>query len=301
MSSWWRFWTRTGAADRKPSLTHQTDRFLRRADWLAARNDRAIAEDQRALSAAFVARRAASVSVWCSLCADQVVMPLPWAVEKSEPNLRESLVCPQCHLSARARAALGLLHESQPSAQARVYVTEQASPAYVWLRRNYLAARGSEYAMSPERQSAVENWLGSHGAPGPIVFEDVTALSFSDASLDAVASFDVLEHVPDYPRALAEFARVLRPGGQLWLTVPFLDDCQDTLVRARIDARGDIEHLLPAEIHGDPVSDGVLCYYHFGWDLLDAVRAAGFSEAAWCRTWAPGEALFGLWTLRAVR
>ncbi len=301
MRSWWRFWAETAAVDGKPSLTHQTDTFWRRAEWLAVRDDRVLADDQRALAAAFIAQQSASVSVWCSLCADQVAVPLPWVLDQSEPNLREALVCPQCHLSARARAALGLLQESQPAAAARVYLTEQASPAYVWLRRNYLAAQGSEYAMSPERQSAVEQWLGKHGAAGPIVFEDVTALRFPDASMDVIASFDVLEHVPDYQRALLEFARVLRPGGQLWLTVPFLDDCQDTLVRARIDARGEIEHVLPAEIHGDPVSDGVLCYYHFGWDLLDAARAAGFSDAAWCRTWAPGEALFGLWTLRATR
>jgi hypothetical protein len=66
-------------------------------------------------------------------------------------------------------------------------------------------------------------------------------------------------------------------------------------------ADGSIEHLLEAEIHGDPVAGGVLCFYHFGWDLPDAVRAAGFRRAAWQRTWSPREGLFGLWTLVAIR
>lgn len=39
------------------------------------------------------------------------------------------------------------------------------------------------------------------------------ALPVGDASLDVVLCVDVLEHLPDVPGALAEIARVLRPGG----------------------------------------------------------------------------------------
>lgn len=43
-----------------------------------------------------------------------------------------------------------------------------------------------------------------------------------DASYDTVFSFEVLEHLPHPQRAMAEMARVLRPGGVLLLTVPHL-------------------------------------------------------------------------------
>lgn len=41
----------------------------------------------------------------------------------------------------------------------------------------------------------------------------VTELPFADASFDVTCSFKVLAHVPDIGRALAEMARVTRPGG----------------------------------------------------------------------------------------
>ena len=148
-------------------------------------------------------------------------------------------------------------------------------------------------------QEILDRELGGHGR---IRFEDVTRLSMESASLDAVVSFDVLEHVPDYRAALSEFARVLRPGGRLVLTAPFIADLEETLVRARIDAAGEVEHLLEPEYHGDPVAGGILCFYHFGWDLTDAARAAGFSDARMRLPWAPGLGYCdALWTLVATR
>src|SRR5947209_5469031 len=49
---------------------------------------------------------------------------------------------------------------------------------------------------------------------------DATAMPFDDGSFDRVIAAEVLEHVPADQRALAEIARVLRPGGMLAVTVP---------------------------------------------------------------------------------
>jgi len=46
------------------------------------------------------------------------------------------------------------------------------------------------------------------------------ALPFASASFDTVLSHEVLEHVEDDARSLAEIARVLRPGGRLVLFLP---------------------------------------------------------------------------------
>jgi SAM-dependent methyltransferase len=49
---------------------------------------------------------------------------------------------------------------------------------------------------------------------------DATALPVTDDSLDLVVAFDVLEHIPDHDRAVAEVRRVLRADGRFLVAVP---------------------------------------------------------------------------------
>ena len=63
----------------------------------------------------------------------------------------------------------------------------------------------------------------AHAAmPGiPFVHASGTDLPLVDACLDAVASLNVLEHIPDDVQVLAEVHRVLRPGGTAVVVVPY--------------------------------------------------------------------------------
>lgn len=47
-------------------------------------------------------------------------------------------------------------------------------------------------------------------------------LSFVDASFDAVTCIDAINHLPDRPHVLAEWRRVLKPGGHLLFTDPIV-------------------------------------------------------------------------------
>ncbi|QOI97856.1 MAG: methyltransferase domain-containing protein [Flammeovirgaceae bacterium] len=51
--------------------------------------------------------------------------------------------------------------------------------------------------------------------------EDATDISFSDNTFDIVIANHVLEHIPDYEKALREIWRVLKPGGTAILQTPF--------------------------------------------------------------------------------
>jgi ubiquinone/menaquinone biosynthesis C-methylase UbiE len=49
---------------------------------------------------------------------------------------------------------------------------------------------------------------------------DINRLPFETRSLDLVIASEVIEHLPEPERVISEIARVLRPGGQLILTMP---------------------------------------------------------------------------------
>ena len=100
--------------------------------------------------------------------------------------------------------------------------------------------------------------------------------------------------MPDYLSALAECYRCLAPNGCLVLSLPFRFNDQETVVRAQLTESGEIKHLKPPEYHGDPMSgDGVLCFYEFGWQLLDELRDIGFSKVWATNYWSTEKGYLG--------
>lgn len=55
-----------------------------------------------------------------------------------------------------------------------------------------------------------------------VVVADAADLPFEDETANLVVMTEVLEHLPEPQKALAEAARILKPGGLLALTTPFL-------------------------------------------------------------------------------
>lgn len=190
------------------------------------------------------------------------------------PNWRERLVCPGCGLNNRMRLTYHLIKElfsDFPSASA--YTTEQTTSLYRLLKKINPNLIGSEYLGDEVPNGEVNN--------SGIRNEDFTNLSFADEQFDYIISLEVLEHIPDYRKALRESFRTLKPNGKFLFTVPFNRNSKENLVRARLNNDGTITHLLPPEYHGDPLNrtEGCLCYYHFGWELLNDLKTAGFADA----------------------
>lgn len=218
---------------------------------------------------------------YCAVCRSPTQFWADWEYAhhhpdgSSTPNWRERLVCTSCQLNSRMRAALHFLEASlRPQRDAAFYATEQVTPLFQALKQRYPNTVGSEYF--GDRIP-----FGHCDAQG-IRNEDVTRLTFADETFDAVLSFDVFEHVPHWEDALAECRRCLKPGGLLLFSVPFFRACETNVIRARLTGSGEIEHLLPPEYHGNPVDPekGALCFHTFGWELLDRLRAIGYTDVA---------------------
>lgn len=114
--------------------------------------------------------------------------------------------------------------------------------------------------------------------------EDVQALTYADGSFDLSTSTEVFEHVPDDLAGFREIRRTLRPGGQLFFTVPLASEGR-TVERARLTSSG-VEHLLEPAYHGDRLrgSGKVLVFRDYAPDIRDRLLASGFSR---CILWRP--------------
>lgn len=194
------------------------------------------------------------------------------------PNLREAMKCPECQLSNRNRLLLQavLTSEMGTNPNAEVALLERLSALYSALHHHFPLLQGSEYLGDDKIGGQVYGWQSAH-----VRHESFTALSYPSAHFDLLLHGDILEHIYEYKKALAEAARVLRPGGGTMLcTVPFFMSREQTFELARPLADGSVHHHVEPEYHGDGLRpDGILTWYHFGWDLLDAAREAGFSRA----------------------
>jgi SAM-dependent methyltransferase len=87
--------------------------------------------------------------------------------------------------------------------------------------RPYLGEKTS-YIGLDYYQTATQ-WYGSR----PQVFGDAHALPFPSGRLDCILLLDVLEHLPEPDRCMAEIRRVLKPEGLLIIQVPFIYPIHD--------------------------------------------------------------------------
>jgi SAM-dependent methyltransferase len=178
--------------------------------------------------------------------------------------------CPRCGASAITQSLVDVL-SGIPRDLSRVDACELSSRGGLmeWLAVRARSLMTSEYFEGVTPGQVHEG----------VTCQDVQRLSYADASFDLCTSTEVFEHVEDDAAGFRELFRVLRPRGWLVFTVP-LDPDGFTLERTQLQD-GCRRAILPAEYHTDSHrGHRVLCYRHYGADILDRLRAAGFIEAA---------------------
>jgi len=208
----------------------------------------------------------------CHICNKEVVFKVDVPASGDSVNWRETLKCPECGLINRWRSCLHVFDAvCQPTMKDRIYLTESLSPVHQNLSARFPSLSTSEYF--PDSKPG--ELFDIHG--NVVRNEDVTRLTFADASMDSVLCFDVLEYVQDYRSALREFYRVLSSGGQLLISVPFSFQHETVAHAAPYDA-GNADDLEEPHSQDDPISTNRPSCYTFGTDLLEEMRKAGFQE-----------------------
>jgi SAM-dependent methyltransferase len=122
-----------------------------------------------------------------------------------------------------------------------------------------------------------EGFLSVGLEPEHDVVCDVRSIPLPDGCAEEAMAIHVLEHLDrwDAPAALAEWRRVLKPGGLLILELPDFLKCCAAVLRGAPAREG----LLG--IWGDPEMRDPLMMHRWGWtvdELKRELRAAGFSK-----------------------
>lgn len=214
---------------------------------------------------------------YCCNCEEEVDFMYDLLPQYSpDVMFRERVICPICDSVNRIRAMMYIFQsfEKNPvglTLYAYEYNTSFFRNMYRWLHYKNTFI-GSEY-------------FGKDVASGTMVngvrHEDAQNLSFRDNQLDYIFSNDVFEHVPDIDKTLSEVYRCLKSGGRLIANIPFSQNQEKTIVRAKIED-SKIVYLEEKEYHGGFSFDdenGCLAFYSYGTDIFDKIKSAGFSNS----------------------
>ncbi len=120
------------------------------------------------------------------------------------------------------RPLLRLLENSLPKDRPACFLEVGCGTALdsCLLMKRCAAARGVAMDLSVRAVALAKANAAAMQLPLETLAADLTALPFPEASFDLVFSQGVLEHFTDPAPAMAEQARVLRPGGVLVVDVP---------------------------------------------------------------------------------
>ncbi len=131
------------------------------------------------------------------------------------------------------------------------------------------------------------------GRPEPLRTARLTTLPHAyrlevpDAAVNLIVAWDVLHHVPPLEAALCEVRRALAPGGRFVFTLPFHYRAARTV--SSLDQVPRKAGRLPAEFGGE--------VHGIGWDILDMLRVAGFSQAHAHHYWSNELGYLGVFNL----
>jgi SAM-dependent methyltransferase len=181
---------------------------------------------------------------------------------KFHPWLRDNYKCINCQSIPRWRALIIALNFFYPSWQeSEIHESSPGGRSSDFIRKKCKKYSNSFYF--PDAQ------LGSYKNGNRC--ENLENTTFDDETFDIFITQDVFEHINHPNLAFKEIARVLKPGGMHFFTVPLYRNLKQTRPRI-VENNGEIQYLLDPVYHDNPIDEkGSLVTVDYGLDLPDFI------------------------------
>ncbi|MDH3241544.1 MAG: methyltransferase domain-containing protein [Alphaproteobacteria bacterium] len=119
--------------------------------------------------------------------------------------------------SGRPNASCGRCGSRERHRLVALYLGNLGADAFAGLRVLHFSP---EHFLAPYFARAALYVTADLSSPEADFHTDITKMGVADAAFDVVMCNHVLEHIPDDAAAIAEFHRILAPGGTALITVP---------------------------------------------------------------------------------
>jgi SAM-dependent methyltransferase len=201
-------------------------------------------------------------------------------------NYREDCICKKCTSSTRKRhialvfleainlkfhTTISSLSSIPNTLDTKIYNLESKGALHTCLKhsKDYLC---SEYFGSIEEFGKEQNG---------VLNIDLMKTGLENDSFNFIISTEVFEHIPNPYKAFAETYRILKKGGAHIFTIPYLPFAEKDEVRAILNDKNEIVHLLEPEYHGNPIrmDDGILVFTVFSKEMISKLKHIGFTVA----------------------
>lgn len=197
-------------------------------------------------------------------------------------NLREDCICKKCRSNSRKR------HISS------VFLKKLRNNSHTFSSLKSINSNLNISIYNVESNGALHNnlkhlkdyvcseYFGSYESIGKevngVLNVDLMNTPFDSNLFDYIVSTEVFEHIPNPYKAFGEIYRILKPGGSHIFTVPYYSNKENDEVRAILNERNEIVHLLEPQYHGDPIrsDEGILVFTIFAKEMHSKLENIGF-------------------------
>ena len=154
-------------------------------------------------------------NVYCPCCKSGFITFLP--KKGIGQKIRLNAICPKCNSLERDRLMIKYLYERTNLFKDKVRFLHVSPEMSIY--NTFLKSDNIEYF-------PVDKFAEGYSYPKETIEMDITQIKYDDNYFDVIICSNVLEHIPEDSKAMAELLRVLKPTGWAIIQVP-IDESRD--------------------------------------------------------------------------